>query len=184
MNEATLIEELKNKSERALDEIIEKFQNNVYNTCLGLVQNTEDAEELTQDVFVKVYNNCSSFKGDSKFSTWLYRIAINESLQYLRKKKAKKSIQWFTDFFGKKENENSVVEFEHPGIHLEKKEDAKLLFKAINTLPENQKVAFNLKNIEMLSTKEVAEIMETTESAVESLLQRAKQNLKTQLKKQ
>jgi RNA polymerase sigma factor (sigma-70 family) len=184
LNEATLIEELKNKSERALDEIIEKFQNNVYNTCLGLVQNSEDAEEITQDVFVKVYNNCSSFKGDSSFSTWLYRIAINESLQYLRKKNAKKSIQWLTGFFGKKENENSVITFEHPGILIEKKEDAKSLFKAINTLPEKQKVAFNLKNIEMLSTKEVAEIMETTENAIESLLQRAKQNLKTQLKKQ
>jgi RNA polymerase sigma-70 factor (ECF subfamily) len=173
------IEELKNKKEEGLYFIIQEFEKKVYNTVLGLVQNENEAEEITQDVFVKVFNNSSSFKGDAAFSTWLYRIAVNESLQFLRKQKAKKRMQFFS-FLGKKEEE-LAIDFAHPGVQLEQKENAALLFKAIKKLPEQQQVAFVLKNIELLKQQEIATIMQTSEGAVESLLQRAKQNLRKEL---
>jgi RNA polymerase sigma-70 factor (ECF subfamily) len=179
LNEEILIDELKNGSEAALDTIINKYQTNVYNTCVGLVQNETDAEDITQEVFVKMYQNCSSFKGGALFSTWLYRIAVNECLQFLRKQKAQKRWQKILPFTTA--IKESAIDFIHPGVLLEKKENAAILFKAIKKLPQNQMVAITLKNIEGLSQQEVADILETSTSAVESLLSRAKQNLKKEI---
>jgi RNA polymerase sigma factor (sigma-70 family) len=173
-----VIEALKNGSTDALQSVINDHQNNVYNICIGLLQNAEDAEEVTQDIFVQLYYKISSFKGESQFSTWLYRIAVNECLQFLRKAKAKKRLQFFG--LGKKEEANAI-EFVHPGILLEQKENAAILYKAIKKLPSQQQVAFTLKNMEQLKQNEIAAIMQLSEGAVESLLQRAKQNLKKEI---
>ena len=86
MNEWTLIEKLKQGDETAFKEIVDTWQDMVYNTALGIVQNAEDAEDIAQEVFVQVYQSVSSFKGDSKFSTWLYRITITKSLDHQRRK--------------------------------------------------------------------------------------------------
>lgn len=182
MDVIKLIEELKNKNEKSLDNIMQLYQNKVYNTCLGLLQNENDADEITQDVFVKMYQNISSFKGESAFTTWLYRIAVNESLQFLRRKKAKRALGFITSLFDSNNKDVESVDFIHPGVLVEQKENAQFLFKAIKNLPENQKVVFTLKNIEMLSQQEIASIMHLTEGAIESLLQRAKQNLRKTLK--
>lgn len=155
--------------------------NLVYNVALNYLQNSEDAEEVTQDVFVKAYNALDGFKGESQIKTWLYRITINQSLDFIKKKNSKK--RFFV--FGKKStNEyeySNASTFEHPGVLLENKEEAKLLFETINTLPENQKIAFILSKIDGLSNPEIAEIMENTISAVESLLFRARKELQGKL---
>lgn len=151
----------------------------VYNTSIGIVQSEEDAEDITQEVFVQVYESISSFKGDSKFSTWLYRITVTKSIDHLRRKKRKKRSAFVQSLFGNDEQEDvQVPDFNHPGIAMEKKEKAAELFKAINQLPENQKVAFILNKMEGLSYQEVSEVMETSVSSVESLLHRAKLNLR------
>ena len=156
----------------------------VYNTVLGIVQNEGDAEDLTQDVFVQVYQSVGSFKGDSKFSTWLYRIAVTKSLDHERKKKRKKRFAFVRSLFGE-ENEAIIhpPDFNHPGVQLDRKEDARALFAAIRELPENQRVAFTLHKVEGLSYQEVSEVMETTVSSVESLMHRAKTNLRKELEK-
>jgi len=182
MNEWTLIEQLKQGNETAFKTIVETWQNMVYNTALGIVQNTGDAEDITQEVFVQVYQSVSSFKGDSKFSTWLYRIAVTKSLDHERRKKRKKRFAFVRSLFGE---ESEVVvhppDFNHPGVVLDKKEEAAILFSVINKLPENQKIAFTLHKLEGLSYQEVSEVMETTVSSVESLMHRAKTNLKKKL---
>lgn len=153
----------------------------VYNVALNYLQNVEDAEEVTQDVFVKVYQSIDSFKDKSTFKTWIYRITINQSLDFIKKKNSKK--RFFV--YGKKsENEfeiQNTPNFEHPGILLENQENAKLLFDVINSLPENQKTAFILSKVDGLSNPEVAEIMEMSISAIESLIFRAKNSLKEKL---
>jgi RNA polymerase sigma factor (sigma-70 family) len=182
MNEWTLIEQLKQGNETAFKTIVETWQNMVYNTALGIVQNTGDAEDITQEVFVQVYQSVSSFKGDSKFSTWLYRIAVTKSLDHERRKKRKKRFAFVRSLFGE---ESEVVvhppDFNHPGVVLDKKEEAAILFSVINKLPENQKIAFTLHKLEGLSYQEVSEVMKTTVSSVESLMHRAKTNLKKKL---
>lgn len=182
MDERILVERLKQGDEAAFKLIVETWQDMVYNTALGIVQNPEDAEDISQEVFVQVYNSVSSFKGDSKFSTWLYRITITKSLDHERRKKRKKRFAFVKSIFGE---ESQVVvnppDFHHPGVVLDKKEKAAALFKAIAKLPENQRIAFSLHKVEGLSYQEVSEVMNTTVSSVESLMHRAKNNLKKSL---
>ena len=91
---------MKKGDENAFRTIVESWQGMVYNTVLGIVQNAQDAEDITQEVFVQVYHSISSFKGDSKFSTWLYRIAVTKSLDQERKKKRKKRFGFVRIIFG------------------------------------------------------------------------------------
>lgn len=179
MSEWILIEQLKQKNESAFKTIIETWQDMVFNTAIGIVQNAEDAEDVAQEVFVQVYESVGTFKGESKFSTWLYRITITKAMDHLRKKKRKKRFAFIQSLFGL---DNEVLhdppDFHHPGIRLDNKERAAVLFKAIEKLPQNQKVAFTLHKMEGLSYQEVSQVMNSTVSSVESLLHRAKNNLK------
>lgn len=181
--ESALIERLREGDESAFKAIVEQWQDMAYNVILGIVQNETEAEDLTQDVFVKVYENISSFKGESKFSTWLYRIATTSALDFLRSKKRKKRFGFVKSLFGSEHAyEPALTDFYHPGVQLENKERSAILFRAIAGLPENQKLAFTLHKLEGLSYQEVSEVLRTTVSAVESLMSRAKVNLRKQLK--
>jgi RNA polymerase sigma-70 factor (ECF subfamily) len=180
--EQVLIEQLKQGDEAAFRQIVEQWQDMVYNTVLGIVQNETEAEDVTQDVFIKVYESIGSFKGESKFSTWLYRIAVTRSLELLRSKKRKKRFAFLQPLFGAGQEEKiQPADFHHPGVSLDNKERAAQLFKAIDKLPENQKAAFVLHKLEGLSYKEISETLQTTVPAVESLMNRAKNNLKKYL---
>ncbi|MBA2248825.1 MAG: RNA polymerase sigma factor [Chitinophagaceae bacterium] len=182
MTEWELIEQLKLKDERAFKTIVDSWQDMVYNTVIGIVQSAEDAEDVTQEVFIQVYESIQSFKGDSKFSTWVYRIAVTKSLDHLRRKKRKKRFAFVQSLFGKNDElVNDPPDFFHPGVVAENKENSNVLFKAIATLPQNQNVAFVLNKVEGLTYQQISEVMKISESAVDSLLQRAKTNLKKNL---
>jgi RNA polymerase sigma factor (sigma-70 family) len=182
LDERILVEQLKQGDESAFKTIVETWQNMVYNTALGIVQNEEDAEDIAQETFVQVYQSIGTFKGESKFSTWLYRITVAKALDHERRKKRKKRFAFVKSLFGE---ESQVVvnppDFNHPGVTLDKKENAAVLFKAIGELPENQRVAFTLHKVDGLSYQEVSDVMNTTVSSVESLMHRAKTNLKKKL---
>ena len=183
MNERELITLLKQRDRGAYKEIVEAWQDMVFNTAVGILQNEEDAEDTAQEVFIQVFESIDTFKEESKLSTWIYRITVSKSLDLIRKKKAKKRISFLKSLF--KDDGQGIIEppdFLHPGIKLENKENAKALFKAMEKLPPNQKTAFVLNKMEGLSYQEVGEIMELSPSAVDSLLQRGRQNLKKELK--
>ncbi|MBA4853111.1 RNA polymerase sigma factor [Emticicia sp. BO119] len=183
MEEKALIIDLKNGSEFAFRHLVETFQNKVFNTVLSILQNTDDAEDISQEVFIEVYESIQLFRGEAKLSTWIYRIATTKALEAYRKQKTAKRFAFFTSLFGQ-DNEaiHHPATFEHPGIELENKERGKVLFKAIDKLPDNQKVAFTLCNIEGLSYQEIAEVMQVSLSSVESLLFRARTILRKLLK--
>jgi RNA polymerase sigma factor (sigma-70 family) len=172
-----LIQGLKKGREDAFEELVRLFGNKVYNTCLGFVQNEQDAEELAQDVFIKVFERIKDFREEASLGTWIYRIAVTHSLDFLRRKKRHKR-GFLISVFTKKEDEWDQPDFHHPGVAAEQKEKATLLFKAISQLPDQQQSAFVLQKLEGLSLIEIAAILDTTVSAVESLLHRAKSNLK------
>lgn len=171
-----LIQKVANEDALAFSQLYDLFKDKVYNTALSYSQNAQDAEELTQDVFTKIYKNAGNFKANSAVGTWIYRITVNASLNHINKKKLK--------IVGDP-NETLVnpIDFDHPGILLEQKENARYLFKVIDTLPENQRTAFILSFIEQLPRQEVADVMELSLKAIESLIQRAKQNLRKKLDK-
>lgn len=182
MNQPELIVQLQQGDESAFKKLVDEWQDMVYNTALGVVQQADDADDITQEVFLQVYQSISSFKGDATFSTWLYRITINKALDHEKKKRRKKRFGFVQHFFGNGgEEQLHPVEFNHPGVQLEKKEKAGELFQALNLIPDKQRVAFTLHKLEGRSYQEVAEIMNTTLYAVESLMSRAKINLRKEL---
>lgn len=177
--ESDLVARLKQGDESAFRTIVETRKNLVYNTALGLVQNAGDAEDITQEVFIKVYESVHQFKGESAFSTWLYRIAVTKSLEMIRNRKRKKRFAFITGLFGEdNELRHDPPDFVHPGVQLDNRENASILFKAIAKLPENQRIAFTLHKVEGIPYQEISEVMKISVSAVESLIHRAKANLR------
>jgi RNA polymerase sigma-70 factor, ECF subfamily len=184
MSDHEIIKELKKGNEQAFRKLVENYQKLVVNTCYGLLHNREDAEDVAQDVFVEVFRSIDKFRADAKISTWLYRIAVNRSINHLRDNKKHR---WFSSFESDVKTENKkLLQLEsgpadQPEFELENKQRALILHEAIGGLPENQKVAFTLSKYEDLSYQEIAEVMELSVSSVESLLFRAKKNLQKKL---
>jgi RNA polymerase sigma-70 factor (ECF subfamily) len=169
--------------DRALfKQLYEEYHKRAFNSALSILQHADEAEEIVQDVFLEVHRSASNFKGDSSISTWLYRITVNKSLDQLRYRKRKKRSAFLISLFtGSDSAPIQPPDFNHPGVVLENKENAAILFKVIDRLPEQQKAAFVLSQIEELPQKEISEILGVSHKAVESLIQRAKVNLRKQL---
>jgi len=180
LKETEFIQELKLKSPKAYSQLLDDYQQKVFSTCISFVPNREDAEDIAQDVFVEVFNSIKKFKGNSKLSTWIYRIATNKCLEFIRKKNTKKRFAFLQSITGNAipiDKTDYFTEMNHPGILLENKELNATLFKAINNLPESQTVIFTLHKIDGKSYQEVADITGKSLSSVESLMFRAKKNL-------
>ena len=180
MEEQDFIEDLKAGKQYAYGKLIDDYQQKVFATCISFVPNKEDAEDLAQEVFVEVYHSINKFKGNSKLSTWIYKIATNKCLGFIRKKNTKKRFAFLQSIMGNDipvDKTKYFTEINHPGILLENKEKSEILFKAINQLPETQRVVFTLSKVEGLGNQEICEITGKSLSSVESLMFRAKKNL-------
>jgi RNA polymerase sigma-70 factor, ECF subfamily len=184
MLETELVNKLKNRDEEAFRIIFNDNQKKVINACYRIVNNKDVADDLTQEVFVKVWHSINSFKSGSKLSTWIYRIAVTSSLDYLRAQK-RKNRYLFLPYFN--DDDQKQIEIKapdgNPGTIIENAERMMVLNDALNKLPENQRVSFLLSKDDEMSSKEIAEILNTTVSAVESLIHRAKKNLEKTLYK-
>jgi len=185
MDDKELIHRLSNRDELAFREIVEKYEKLVFNTCYHILQQSMDAEDIAQEVFVEVFESIHQFRNESRLSTWLYRISINKSLNHLRKvKRQANTIRM--DGFSKIEGYGLSMDVEDPTAHnnpatIEYKERSQVLQNAINSLPKNQRIAFTLSKFDELSYQEIAEIMSLSISSVESLIHRAKLNLQKKL---
>ncbi len=180
LNEIEFIQNLQQGNQQAFAELVELYKNKIFNTAIGILQNEHDAEEITQEVFIEVFRSIKNFKNEATLSTWIYRIAVNKSLDFIRKSKRNKRFGIVVNLFKEETNEPIVhpKNFFHPGIALEKKEKSTILFAAIEQLNERQKTCFVLKHVEGLSQREISEVMQCAEGAVESMLSRAKENLR------
>jgi RNA polymerase sigma-70 factor (ECF subfamily) len=156
----------------------------VFRTCIGFLHNKDDADDLSQEVFIQAYQSLNKFKGESAFATWIYRIAVNASLNKVRRNSRSPIFNRLNSLLVTgNEREISVPAFdnEDPENILIRLEKSKWIQNALDTLPENQRTAIVLSKYDDLSQKEIAEIMNTTEGAVEALMQRAKTNLRIKL---
>jgi len=183
MTDQELITGILNRDKQVIQFLVSKYHKQVIKTAFHLLQNMNDAEDLAQDVCIEILESAQSFKGNSSLSTWIYRLTVNKSLNFIRKNKRKQLVKQFESFFrrGDDKAEPAILE---PSAHdhtYENNERRQILEKAINSLPENQKTAFILSKYEELSYKEITEIMNLSLASVESLLQRAKQNLQKKL---
>ena len=183
MSEENMIENLKKGDIKSFRILVDEHQRKVLNTCYRFLNNKEDAEDLTQEVFLEVYKSISSFREESKISTWIFRIAVTKSLDFIRKKKRKKRYAVLKRIFS---DDALTVEIPdnsnlNPGRRTEEQDRIRILNEALESLPQNQRAAFTLSKYDELSYKEIADILNTTISSVESLIHRAKNNLKKKL---
>lgn len=167
-----LIVRFKNGDESAFNELVRKYMNIAYNIAYGIVGNCEDAKDISQDAFLKVYNSINKFRENSKFYTWFYRIIVNTSLNYIRGNK-----MLFIDFQDK--DINLVIDKSFgPAEKLEGFRIRDKIEKVLSRLSPKQKIVFELKNYQGLSLKEISEIMNCSIGTVKSHLFRAVKYLK------
>ncbi len=179
MNDQILIEELKQGSAKAFETFVFSYQALVYNTCYSFLNHREDAEDVAQDVFIDAYRSLNTFRGDASLSTWLYRLSMNKSLDFIRAKKRQKRGSGLLSFLDNDEMSRlNVKDTKQPHTEMEDEEKRQILHAAIDKLPERQKKAIILSRFEELTQEQVAEVMGATVSSVESLLVRAKKKLK------
>ena len=182
MNDKQLIERIQNNDSSAFKELVEKHQTKVINVCNGFTHSYADAQDIAQDVFIEVYKSIKIFRSEAKFSTWLYRISVNKSLNFIRDNKKNKWFQSLDLLFESNKNLSSdgFIDENAEDI-IEKSEKTQIIHQAINSLAKNQKIAFTLSKYEDLSYKEIADVMQISLSSVESLMFRAKKNLQKKL---
>ena len=164
-------------------QLMENYKDKVVNTCFGFLHNQEDAEDVAQDVFIEVYLSYKKFRGESSISTWIYRIAVNKSLDVCRKRNTQKRIAFFKNLIHIDAIDTKEISlYESDALtDMETLERTKVLYQALDKIPTNQRIAITLSKFEDLSLKEISKVMDTSESAVESLMSRAKVSLKKQL---
>lgn len=177
MIDSEYIQAVRSGNTDAFKPLVERYQQLVFRTVVGFLHHQEEAEDLTQEIFVKIWQSLDTFSGDSTISTWIYRITVNHSLNYLRQKKRNTLFSFAEELFQQllnKSDEETIPEDE-----LEARD--RQIRAAIDSLSEKQRTAFVLSKYEELSQKEIARIMETSEGSVEQHLQRAKKNLQKKL---
>jgi RNA polymerase sigma-70 factor (ECF subfamily) len=183
MDELQLRTKLKNGDREAFRQAVEKYQSFILNCSFKFVRSRETAEDITQEVFLEMWSSIHSFRGDAKLSTWLYRIAIAKSLNHVKSLQRKKRFGIIVNIFETAETNEQLPPSGDPTPEeqLVIQERAMILQQALDHIPENQRVAFTLSKYEYLRHEEIAEIMAVSTSSVESLIHRAKENLRKKL---
>ncbi|MDF4221965.1 RNA polymerase sigma factor [Maribacter sp. M208] len=177
IEEETLVIDLQTKSRQAqaFEVLVNTYKERLYWQIRSIVLNHDDADDVLQNTFIKVYKNIDGFKGDSKLFSWMYRIATNEALNFI-KQRAKTQGVSDTDYQDKLvANLEADVYFEGDEIQLQ-------LQKAIATLPEKQKLVFNMKYFQELKYEEISEILDTSVGGLKASYHLAVKKLEQYLK--
>jgi len=177
--DAELLRAVQQGDATAFRGLVEKYQNRVYGMVYGMLRNREDARDITQEAFVKAYKNLGSFRLESSFYTWLYRIAMNLAIDHVRKRKRRKTTS-FEDEIGARDETGAIDEIHHqdsPRRALERKQLYVRIMEAMDKLPEDQRQVVLLRELEGLSYKEIAEVMAIPEGTVMSRLYYARRKL-------
>jgi RNA polymerase sigma-70 factor, ECF subfamily len=171
-----LVERFKSGDREAFEELLRKYQDRIYNVCHYMLQDTGDAQDAGQDVFLKAYGNLKAYRPDSSLYTWLYRIAVNACLDYNKKSRPKPF-----------EDESVVDDFPSvqpsPERLYQSKETGRAIETALQKLPKKLRAAIVLKEIEGLSYEEIAEALDTSVGTVKSRISRAREELRRLLDK-
>lgn len=167
------VKKLKEKSENEFEKFFKSYLNRIYTVVYRVVKNSAVAEELTQEVMMKVYNNINKFREQSKLSSWVFRIAYNQAISYIRKNKKLKSLDYYVSEI--KSNAEKHLD------HLEKQETSEYIKRKLMELPENYRVALTLYHFRDLSYKEIAYTMNIKIGTVKTYIHRGRKELKTLL---
>src|SRR6476661_7530291 len=183
--ELQLVQAAKGGDVSSFEELVRRYDRNVFRIAQHITQNREDAEDVVQDAFLKAYENLGQFQGQSKFYTWLVRIAVNEALMKLRRRRPERMVSLDEDV---KTEEDSVPRevadwSPNPEQQYNQAELKEILSKTIQGLPPSFRTVFVLRDVEGLSTEETADALELSIPAVKSRLLRARLQLRERLNK-
>lgn len=159
--------------------LVEKYQGRVYGMVYGMVRNREDARDITQEAFVKAYRSIHSFRLESSFYTWIYKIAMNQAIDFLRKRKRRKA-SGFDEGIATRDGDGGIADAhnsESPRKALERKQLYAAIMDALERLPEDQRQVVLLRELEGLSYREIAEVVGIPEGTVMSRLFYARKKL-------
>lgn len=180
--DAMLVAEFQGGNQRAFDELASRYKRRIYGIAYKMTDNHEDALDVSQEVFIRVYKSISKFKGRSSFNTWLYRITVNYCINYLKNRSRHKHLP-FDETMEVSEGRSLVSEWwSNPQKALENKEFQQDLAFAIGSLPVRQRTVFVLRHLEGLSHKEIAGILRCSIGNVKANLFRAIRKLRDRLK--
>jgi RNA polymerase sigma-70 factor (ECF subfamily) len=182
-DETNLVTQARHGDNAAFGELTERYQRNIFRLAQNITQNREDAEDVLQETFMKAYEHLPDFQGNSKFYTWIVRIAVNEALMKLRKRKWDKAV-WLDEpvNVGEETVAREIAVWEdNPEQRYSKEELAEILDKAVNSLAPPYRTVFVLRDIEELSTEETAQALDLSVPAVKSRLLRARLQLRDKL---
>lgn len=183
--DATLVKEMQEGKAEAFEQMVKSYQKRVYSLAYNLMRDQSEAEDVTQEVFLRVFNNIKKFLGKAAFSSWIYRITLNVSFMRLKKRKKNKQISIDSVLPDYQKNgfiQGSINDWSKIANDvLLSSESAKVIKDAINLLPEKEKVVFILRDVEELSTERVCEILDLTVPAVKSRLHRSRLFLRKRL---
>ncbi|AGA79013.1 RNA polymerase sigma factor [Echinicola vietnamensis] len=154
--------------------LVNHYQKRIYSIIRKMVIIHEDADDLVQNTFVKAFKNINNFKRDSSLFTWLYRIAINECLNFLEKKKKR-------NFFRLEDHEHKMAGYLDSTLHIEGDEIQLLLQKLLLKLPKKQRLVFNMKYFENLSYAQISEITKTSEGALKASYHHAVKKIENEI---
>jgi len=175
------------RDEAAFDEIVGRYSDRIYGFALRITRNTDDAEEVLQEVFLTLTKKLDTFRGESKFSSWLYRVTANASYMYLRSQKKHESnisLEKYYPYDEKGTLMGRIMDKDwssRPDIIIFSKEALKIIDDSINEMPESYRAVFHLRDIEGLSNEEVANILEITIPTAKSRLHRGRLFLRDKL---
>jgi len=165
--------------------LVEKYQNRVYAMIYGMVRNAEDARDLTQEAFVKAFRNLKSFRLESSFYTWLYRIAMNLAIDHTRKQKRRETKE-FDEEIGTRDGDGGISDLhrsQSPRKALERKQLMSAINDALQKLPDEQRQIVVLREVQGLSYREISEVMGIPEGTVMSRLYYARKKLQKLLER-
>lgn len=177
-DEMLIIQRVKTGDVNAFELLVREYEKNVYNLALRMVKNPDDAADMTQEAFIKAYNSLSSFRGDSKFSVWLYRIVSNVCLDYLRSVSRHPAVSLSVENDEGEETELDIPdESQSPEELLERKLTRESVRRGLEALPEDYRQILLLREIQGLSYDEIADILALELGTVKSRIFRARKKL-------
>jgi len=173
------------QQEQEFRKMVEMHQDRVINTCYRFLKSREDATDVAQEVFMQVYKSLDDFRGESQLSTWIYRISVTKSLDFIRRKNRQRRLGSVKTILGLGSELNDLPDNSGstPEGDFDDAERGRILSWAVSKLPESQRVAITLSNYECYTNQEIADILQTSVSAVEALLHRGRKNLGSRLQK-
>ncbi|MGB9780592.1 RNA polymerase sigma factor [Caldanaerobacter sp.] len=177
MGEEELLERARNGDDEAFSLLMKNYEKYVYNVILRIVEEKEEAKDIAQETFIKAYMNIKTFRKDSSFKTWIYRIAVNTAMDYLRRKARSK-----IDLVATHKDGLEVKNFQMPEEVIEQRLTVEMVRKEISKLPVDYKVALILKDIEGMSYEEISNILKINLGTVKSRIWRARNLLRERIK--